>query len=141
MKKLILALAFLTFALPAEAHYYIKNDPGGRLDKFIAKYKKLTRQKEKIVVTGYCNSSCTLMLGIIPRERVCVRPGATLGFHSSYIWPSFYYAKGTLEMWAHYPEDVRALIREKGWDGNSKHPNIIAIDGALIYQKCGPAGR
>jgi hypothetical protein len=132
----VVLVAALFFSQPAQAHYYIKNDQGGLLDKYIAKYKKLNRKKEKIVVIGHCNSACTLMLGIIPRERVCVRPGATMGFHSSYVWPSFYYARGTAEMWSYYPDDVRALIHERGWDGLSKHPNIISIDGALIYQRC-----
>jgi hypothetical protein len=139
MKSKILLLALLLgglFCGPAQAHYYIRNDPGGLLDKFIAKYHRLNAKKEKIVVIGFCNSACTLMLGIIPRERVCVRKGATMGFHSSYIWPSLYYRRGTEEMWSYYPDDVRALINSRGWDGLSKHPDIISIDGALIYRRC-----
>ena len=137
MKKLIWSILAIMFCtVSAQAHIYIKNDKGGLLDKYIAKYKKLNVRGEKIVISGYCNSSCTLLLGIIPRERVCVRPGATLGFHSSYLWPWFYYAEGTREMWSYYPDDVRGLIIDKGWDGLSKHKQIIPIDGDLIYQRC-----
>ena len=33
---------------------------------------------------GICNSACTLVLGIVPLNRICATPRASLGFHQAY---------------------------------------------------------
>jgi hypothetical protein len=38
---------------------------------------------ERVVIDGPCMSACTLVLSIVPRERICVTRRAVLGFHAA----------------------------------------------------------
>ena len=39
---------------------------------------------ERVVIDGPCLSACTMVLGVIPRDRICVTPRARLGFHAAW---------------------------------------------------------
>jgi hypothetical protein len=39
---------------------------------------------ERVIIDAICNSGRTLVLGIVPLNRVCVTPWASLGFHMAY---------------------------------------------------------
>lgn len=133
---LALALA-LVFAPCARADVVIRNDPGGVIANYIEKYTAIAARGDRVVIAGGCNSACTLLLGIVPRERVCVRAGARLGFHSaSYVFDGGYSASGTELMWRHYPERVRAMLRARGWNGNGPHPQVISIRASAVYRAC-----
>ena len=44
-------------------------------------------------------------------------------------------------MWHEYPKAIRAMIKAKGWDGVTAHPDILWIDHdelAAIYPDCTP---
>jgi hypothetical protein len=41
----------------------IRDDPGGRIDKYLERFTKLRDSHEQIIVDGTCNSACTLLLG------------------------------------------------------------------------------
>lgn len=133
-----LALALALVCVPAaRADIVISNDAGGSIDRYIDKYKEIARSGERIVISGYCNSACTLLFGIVPRKQVCVQRGATLGFHSAWIWPGGEYsASYTRLMWRHYPEDVRAMLRKRGWNGRTAHPDVISIDARAVFRAC-----
>ena len=59
-------------------------------------------------IVGPCVSACTVLIGYIPREHICVVPGAYLGFH----WATTQFA--TQELWSTYPADIRQWISEHG---------------------------
>jgi hypothetical protein len=119
MRRLVFILALL-FATPAAADYRITRDFGGLVEQYKAKYKQLRDKRERLVIDGICNSACTLFLGIIPLERVCVTPKASLGFHEAYIDKSWTFgvrvasASGTADLLAYYPPPVKDWIRRKG---------------------------
>src|SRR4051812_34526468 len=83
-------LAFATWAIaviasiPAAAQYRITQDHGGSVDQYISKYTNIRDRGERIVVDGRCDSACTLVLGIVPINRICVTPRASFGFHMGY---------------------------------------------------------
>ncbi len=37
------------------------------------------------MIGGACLSACTLVLGIVPRSKICVTRRATLGFHAAWM--------------------------------------------------------
>ena len=39
---------------------------------------------QRVIIDGPCLSACTLVLGVIPRERICVTRRARLGFHAAW---------------------------------------------------------
>src|SRR5437764_14484617 len=85
----ILALCILASGAPARADYRITRDHGGLVDAYKAKYAKLRDRGERVIIDGICNSACTLVLGIVPLNRICVTPNASLGFHEAYLDKSY----------------------------------------------------
>jgi hypothetical protein len=120
----------------------IKKNMGGLIDKQVAAYKKDARRGTHFVIDGYCASACTTILGIIPRERVCVTEKAALGFHSGYYWTPFWRihsSKATQQMWSYDPPEVQAeLIATHFWNGGlgQKHLDMMWIYASRFYPLC-----
>ncbi len=124
MRRLILVAALLTgsltFAPPAHAVYRITRDYGGLVNEYKARFAMLRDRGERVVIDGICNSACTLLLGIIPRNRVCVTPRASLGFHTAYIdkrWTGGLHVTsnaGTADLVSYYPPQVKDWINRNG---------------------------
>ena len=119
MRALGLVL-LLPFTLPASADLRITRDHGGYIDQYKAKYAAVRDRGERIVIDGTCNSACTLLLGIVPLERVCVTPRASLGFHQAYYdkrWTAGVKVTsvvGTDELMSVYPAAVKKWIARQG---------------------------
>src|SRR5262249_4706103 len=87
MRRLALTLLLMPLALGstgAVADYRITRDHGGVVDEYKARYATIRDRRERVVIDGICNSACTLVLGIVPLNRICVTPRASLGFHMAY---------------------------------------------------------
>ena len=69
---------------PASAVVRIANDAGGQIGPYLDRLATLRSSGESVVIDGPCLSACTLLLGIIPRERICVTSRASLGFHAAW---------------------------------------------------------
>jgi hypothetical protein len=117
MRKVILAIAALVLsAVPAVAASIINDDNGGQIGPYLAKYRALTAAGERVEIDGSCASACTLVLGIVPRNHICVTSRASLQFHSA--WDAEgdrrVAADGSRILWSNYPADVRAWITRHG---------------------------
>jgi hypothetical protein len=134
-------LAFILLALwgsSASADYRITRDHGGYLEEYKVKYAKIRDRGERVIIDGICNSGCTVVLGIVPLNRICVTPRASLGFHQAYYDKSWTFgvkvtsASGTAELMSLYPRTVKAwLDRHGGITPEMKHikngPDLWAI--------------
>src|SRR3954471_19588121 len=86
MKIAVLAGA-VTAALmisTAQGAVRIKSDPGGQIGPYLENLVALRSSGERVIIDGPCLSACTMVLGVIPRERICVTPRARLGFHAAW---------------------------------------------------------
>ena len=86
MKIAVLAGA-VTAALmmsTAQGAVRIKSDPGGQIGPYLENLVALRGSGERVIIDGPCLSACTMVLGVIPRERICVTPRARLGFHAAW---------------------------------------------------------
>ena len=126
--------ALLLFSTPASAVVVITSDGGGSITEFEQRYATFKASDELVIIDGDCASACTLVLNIMPRERVCVTPRAKLGFHNAYVRSGFgtfeFSQAGTDMVWKAYPPAVKKLLREKGWDGGELKG---WLDGRLVY--------
>ena len=102
------------------ADYRITEDYGGSIERYKAEYAAIRDRGERVIIDGVCNSACTLVLGIVPRNRVCVTPRASLGFHMPYYDMAatdgvkiVSYA-GTADFMSYYPEDLKDWLRRHG---------------------------
>ena len=78
-----LALAATTILMPARAEIRILASPGGQVGPFLDLFDKVRATGERVVIDGPCMSACTLVLSIVPNERICVTRRAVLGFHAA----------------------------------------------------------
>ena len=96
---------------------HIYYDGGGRIGSYLSRYKALQMSGQYVVIDGTCASACTILLGAIPRNRICVTRNAVLAFHSAWnltLTGVHTSRPGTLYLWAHYPGGVRHWISRHG---------------------------
>jgi hypothetical protein len=117
---LSLLLLFVAAATPARAELHITRDHGGYVEEYKAKYKRVRDTGERVIIDGICNSACTLVLGIVPMNKICVTPKASLGFHQAYYDKAFTFgikvtsSEGTSDLMSYYPDTVKDWIRRNG---------------------------
>ena len=117
---LALLLLSLTSATPARADLHITRDHGGYVTEYKAKYERIRARKERVIIDGICNSACTLVFGIVPLNKVCVTPRASVGFHQAYYDKAFTFgikvtsAEGTSDLMSYYPQTVKDWIQRNG---------------------------
>ena len=68
----------------ASAAVRIVSDPGGQIGPYLQNLMALRDSGQNVIIDGPCLSACTLVLGVIPRERICVTRRARLGFHAAW---------------------------------------------------------
>lgn len=85
-----LPMAFLAAVLmlagvgASHAEVRIADDRGGRIGTYVDKYEDLRTSSETVVIDGLCASACTMVLGAVPHDRICVTSRAILGFHAAW---------------------------------------------------------
>ena len=77
-----LGLILLLQALPARAETIdVSDSHGGSVAQYSGRWAELARKGVSVRIVGPCQSACTVLLGHIPRNRICVTPEASFGFH------------------------------------------------------------
>ena len=124
---------------PAQAEVRILASPGGQVGPFLDLFERVRASGERVVIDGPCLSACTLVLSMVPNNRICVTRRAVLGFHAArsmdhrgrmYAEPEA--SELVLEA---YPAPVRGWIRNRG--GLSSR--LLLLRGrelAAIYPSC-----
>ena len=57
---------------------------GGQIGPYLDRLSVLRNSGERVIIDGPCLSACTMVLGVIPRDRICVTRRARLGFHAAW---------------------------------------------------------
>jgi len=89
VRALVLKTVFLAAVLcgmiapPAHAEVRILASPGGAVLPFLELFERVRASGERVVIDGPCLSACTLVLSMVPDERICVTRRAVLGFHAA----------------------------------------------------------
>ncbi len=115
-----LLLPLVLVSSSAFADYRITRDHGGLVDQYKAKYAMIRDRGERVIIDGICNSACTLVLGIVPLNRVCVTPRASLGFHLAYYDTSLTFGNEGDELRRHRRPDVVLSGDREGVDRASR---------------------
>jgi hypothetical protein len=103
----IVGLLFVSSPAPAET-IDVSDSHGGRVSDYDARWSGQAASGVNVRIVGPCQSACTVLLGHIPRGRICVTPDASFGFHLAHRQ----YATATL--WNAYPGDIRQWINRHG---------------------------
>jgi hypothetical protein len=137
--RLVLMAAVLAAWLttPAFSAQRIMFNPGGIIRVYIDQYNEWRRTDELVVIDGMCISACTLVLGLIPPDRLCATPYARLAFHSA-TYPNqqgdwVFAREASRLVWMIYPPNVRALLLRRGWQEGMDHNNLIYVEGEELH--------
>ncbi|HVV42827.1 MAG TPA: hypothetical protein VHC94_17375 [Nitrobacter sp.] len=136
---LLAAVLLLTGMTASHAVVRIAGDRGGRIGTYVDKYQGLRSSGESVIIDGLCASACTIVLGAIPRDRICVTSHASLGFHAAWDFDAdgrvVTNPEATHMLFLMYPSVIRHWIRQRG--GLTRH--MIFLRGrqlAGMYRPC-----
>jgi hypothetical protein len=137
---LLCAAMFGSAIAPASATMRISEDRGGQIGHYLQTFAMVRSSGERVVVDGNCLSACTMLLGLIPRSRICATSRARFGFHAAWMPDDdgrpVTSPLGTQALWNIYPNDVRHWINRHG--GLTRHM-IYMQGGDLqgVVSSCG----
>lgn len=107
----------------------VHRDNGGLIALYLEKYRGMAERRDRLVIDGWCASSCTLGLGMV---SVCVTPRAQLGFHTTsfgiFYIRLFYDAANTAILWNSYPGRVKKWITQHG----GLRPNMLVMPNEVV---------
>jgi hypothetical protein len=117
----------------------IKDDYGGNIGAYWSRYTALRDMGAKVIIDGICSSACTLVVGIVPYDRICVTRHAQLGFHAAWR-PGFLGIKvinepGTWTLLSFYPTPIRNWIARSGGLG-SEMMYLSGTELLAMYKEC-----
>lgn len=136
---LVSIVAALLAVTPAAAEIRIIQSPGGEVGPFLDLFEKVRASGERVVIDGPCLSACTLVLSVVPDERICVTKRAVLGFHAarSVDRRGKFYAEpeASKAVLAAYPGPIRDWISRRG-GLTSRLLLLKGRDLTAIYPRC-----
>ncbi|MFZ2157900.1 MAG: hypothetical protein WAV72_17500 [Bradyrhizobium sp.] len=115
---LLAAVLLLAGVGASQAVVRIADDRGGRIGTYVDKYQGLRTSGEQVIIDGLCASACTIVLGAVPHDKICVTSHANLGFHAAWDFGSNGRAvtnpEATQMLYSMYPTPVRRWIAQRG---------------------------
>jgi len=137
---LLTAAVLLVGVSASQAAVRIGNDPGGLIADYLDRYEGLRASGQAVVIDGLCASACTMVLGAVPHDRICVTPNAALGFHAAYNFVgrgrTMTNPEATELLYAQYPAQVRRWIDNRG----GLTPHMMFLHGRELEAMFRPCG-
>lgn len=118
-------------------------EPGGEVVEHWRRWSALAASGDNVEIRGSCMSACTLIMALIPRDRLCFGTHSSLQFHITRDPKSGKTTPNTSQwMLEQYPEDIRKwLIARGGVDKMTVMDMWVLKDWQLWsmgYRKCEP---
>ncbi len=140
LKSILLGLVLASFASQtAHAVVRIADDRGGRIGTYVDKYQGLRTSGETVIIDGLCASACTIILGAVSSDKICVTSRAELGFHAAWDLGAkgrpVTNAEATQLLYSMYPQALKRWISQRG--GLTSKP--LLLKGARLrsfYKPC-----
>lgn len=133
------ALLAALVSSPASAAFRISHDTGGQIGPYLDRLNALRSSGETVVIDGPCLSACTMLLGVIPRERICITRRAQLGFHAAWNPAGngrrVVSVAGTEVLWDLYPQHIRRWLSARG-GLSPKMKYLAGRELASMYPTC-----
>jgi hypothetical protein len=136
----LLAVVLLLAGIGAShAVVRIGEDRGGRIGTYVDRYQDLRSSGQAVIIDGLCASACTIVLGAVPHDKICVTSHANLGFHAAWDFGANGRAvtnpEATQMLYSMYPSAVKRWIAARG----GLTPHMIFLRGkqlASMYKPC-----
>lgn len=131
--------AIAAASTPAAAEIRILRSQGGEVGPFVELFERMRATDARVAIDGPCYSACTLVLTMLPRDRICVTSRAVLGFHGARSLDGRGRLRAEPEaskiVLATYPADVRSWIERRG----GLTSRLLLLRGrelAAMYPRC-----
>jgi hypothetical protein len=140
MRRIVAAMLLVMLVSPsAMADIRIRASGGGQIGQYLRLFAVLRASGQRIVIDGPCLSACTLIVTMVPRDRICTTRRAVLGFHAPYLpgetGRELRFAEATKIVLDMYPPQLRNWIRRKG--GLTSRPIYLrGRELAALYRPC-----
>src|SRR5262249_22123138 len=119
-------IAALTFG-SADATVRIRDDMGGLMTDYASKFANMRQSGERVGIYGPCYSACTMLLGMLSSDQVCVTPYAVLRSHAEWNLDDSGHrvtrSSATQSLIDIYPPRIRSWIARRG--GLSPHMKYL----------------
>jgi hypothetical protein len=136
---LLAAILLLAGVGASHAVVRIAEDRGGRIGTYVDRYQGLRSSGETVIIDGLCASACTIILGAVAHDKICVTSNAALGFHAAWDFGANGRAitnpEATQMLYSMYPSQVRRWIAQRG----GLTPRMIFLRGRQLtsmYRPC-----
>ena len=136
---LLAAMLLVAGVNASHAVVRIADDRGGRIGTYVDKYQDLRSSGEAVIIDGLCASACTIVLGAVPHDKICVTSHANLGFHAAWDFGANGRAvtnpEATQMLYSMYPSAVKRWIAARG----GLTPRMIFLRGKQLmsmYKPC-----
>jgi hypothetical protein len=136
-----LLAAALLFGGVGASHAVVRiaDDRGGKIGTYLNKYQSLRTSGETVIIDGLCASACTIVLGAVPHDKICVTSRANFGFHAAWDFAAngreVTNPDATQTLYSMYPSPVRRWIAARG----GLKPQMIFLRGnelMSMYRSC-----
>jgi hypothetical protein len=118
MTGLLAGVLLLAGMGASQAVVRIGEDRGGRIGTYVDKYQEVRSSGEMVIIDGLCASACTIVLGAIPHDKICVTSHASLGFHAAWDLDEdgriITNPEATHMLYSMYPAQVKKWINQRG---------------------------
>jgi hypothetical protein len=126
---LLVTVTLLAEVGASHAAVRIAEDRGGRIETYVDKYRDVRSSGQMVIIDGFCASACTIVLGTVPHNKICVTSRAKLGFHAAWDPGSkgrrITNPEATQTLYSMYPSEVRRWIDQRG----GLTPRMIFLSG------------
>ena len=136
---LLAAVLLLAGVGASQAVVRIADDRGGRIGTYVDKYQGLRTSGETVIIDGLCASACTIVLGAVAHDKICVTSHANLGFHAAWDFGAngraVTNAEATHMLLSMYPAPIRRWIAQRG----GLSPRMLFLRGKQLqtmYKPC-----
>jgi hypothetical protein len=86
----------------------VSDNHGGSVAEYDSRWAGYAARGVDVKIVGPCQSACTVLLGHIPRSKICVTPNASFGFHLAHL------ASATATLRGAYQSDLQGWIDAHG---------------------------
>jgi hypothetical protein len=118
-------------------------EPGGVLHEHMQRWRELVQTGSDVEVRGPCFSACTMIMAVVPKERLCFGDYASLQFHLATDRASGRIAiNASMWMLMQYPRDIYDWPMARGGVPNMGVHDFWVLEApelwAMGYRRCAP---
>jgi hypothetical protein len=117
-------------------------EEGGFIHEHMRRWRQLGQSDADVEIRGPCFSACTLIIAVVPKERLCFGDYASLQFHAASDLSGRIAIPATMWMLRQYPRDIYDWLMARGGAPGMTVYDFWVLEApelwAMGYRRCAP---